>query len=237
MPLTREGKIVSGVIAAGCAAAAVLGFTVIGQHPGASAGTPTTATSTTAGNPASIAGQHPSVNSSSNAAAADAVASTSATPSSPSTSSKSSSSSPVVDPKQVQKAEALTTAQQFSVAYARPPGGPNLYAWWDTVSPFLTPQAVKGSLHRKPQKSPYTKVTGVAKAVGTTPNIRNKGPRDYLIDVPTDKGTWRVRVTTQQSDRPLVVSAAMQPAKKKPTKKPSPAKHKTSKSSSNAKHK
>lgn len=237
MPLTREGKIVSSVLAAGCATAAVLGFTMTGQHGGASAGTPTTSTSTTAaGNPASVAGQHPSL-SSGPGSTASAASPTGGAASSSSTSTSSSSSSPAIDPKQVQKAEVLTTAQQFSVAYARPAGGPNLYAWWDTVLSFLTPQAVKGPLHRKPQDSPYTKVTGVAKAVGITPNIRNKGPRDYLIDVPTDKGIWRVRVTTQQSDRPLVVSAGMQPAKKKPVKKSTSAKRTTSKSSSSSQHK
>lgn len=234
MPLTREGKIVSGLLAAGCATAVVLGFTVIGQHGGASAGTPTTSASTTVGNPASVAGQHPSASSGSTASVASSASGAAA---SSSRSTNSSPSSPAIDPKQVQKAEVLTTAQQFSVAYARPSGGPNLYAWWDTVSPFLTPQAIKGPLHRKPQDSPYTKVTGVAKAVGTTPNIRNKGPRDYLVDVPTDKGTWRVRVTTQQSDRPLVVSAVMQPAKKKPAKKSSSAKPAPSKSSSSSQHK
>lgn len=235
MPLTPAGKLASGVVA-GCAAAAILGFAYTGQHRAANTGIPTpSSTSVAVRNPASVAGQPPAASTRSGSPAR-AVASSSSSGTA-AASSSSSPAAPGVDPKQVQQAEALTTAQQFSVAYARPSGGPNLYAWWDTVQEFLTPQAIKGPLHRKPQDSPYTKVTGIAKVVGSTPNIRHKGPRDYLIDVPTDKGTWHVQVTTQQSDRPLVVSASLRPAKKKPTKKPTSGTSTAASSSTKPAHK
>ena len=42
----------------------------------------------------------------------------------------------------VRDAEAVGQAQQFLALYARPSGGPALYSWWDTITPYLAPEAL-----------------------------------------------------------------------------------------------
>lgn len=126
----------------------------------------------------------------------------------------------------VRDAAAVGQAQQFLALYARPSGGPALYSWWDTITPYLAPEAMH-RLHVKAQDVPFTKLTGTAWLVGHTDS------GDVRVKVPTNKGVWVVTMTSRHTtDQMLVVSASPQktakPAKAKASsaskKSPKPAK-------------
>lgn len=101
----------------------------------------------------------------------------------------------------------MTQAAQFMQAYARPAAGPDTFAWWQTVQVLLAPSAMK-TLKVDPSKVPFTSVTGTPVLAGTASGAKNPATADVLVNVPTNHGTWRVRLTDQVSADSMLVVAA-----------------------------
>lgn len=145
-----------------------------------------------------------------------------ATPSTSSTATVSRSGQPVdpegAGPSEPKDADALPAdlasrsklqAQQFMQAYARPPGGPNYFAWWDTVRPFLSDSAAR-TMNVGPSRVPFRQVQGVG--------APHRGAGSELVTpVTTEVGVWDVHTVQTPDDRIEVTGMARQ----KPASSPS----------------
>ena len=204
MPGVKSAVAVIGI-------AGVLGIAWLGEHSGSAATAPSSSTSTVAPVPTT-----PSSTTS-------VIVPTSVAPTGTAAASTTGSTAPTTatgGPPTAALDQALAKGQAiaFLQAYARPPAGPALYGWWDTVSTFVAPQAM-ATMHKvDPHTVPFTKVTGPAVSLPTPAKSH-----DQLIGVPTDHGQWTVRLTPTGDQRWLVLSAAATKSAPKPSTKPTPS--------------